>query len=234
MSFQILSGTPHQMGAHHDGDGVNFAVFSAHADKIELCLFSEDGNTEVQRLVLPERTGDVWHGYVPDLPVGALYGFRAHGTYAPEQGHRFNANKLLLDPYTREVRGNFANHKAVLGYDKTATEADLSFSKTDSAPYVAKSVISAPSLFANNEPRLSRAWDETLIYEAHVKGLTQRHPEIPTAIRGTYEAMAADPILDHLQNLGVTAVELLPVHAFINDGFLLDKKLTNYLSLIHI
>ena len=115
MTYSIQAGTPFRMGAHNDGDGVNFAVFSAHAEMIELCLFSDDGGTELQRLTLPERTGDIWHGYVPGLPVDTVYGFRAHGTYSPERGHRFNANKLLLDPYTRELRGQFANHQAVLG-----------------------------------------------------------------------------------------------------------------------
>ncbi|WP_299962482.1 glycogen debranching protein GlgX [uncultured Roseobacter sp.] len=228
MGHKITSGTPFRMGAHHDGEGVNFAVFSAHATRMDLCLFSPDGRTETARLRLPERTGDVWHGYVPGLATGTLYGYRAHGTYAPERGHRFNANKLLLDPYTRELRGRWINDTATLGYDLTSSAQDLSFDSRDSAAYVPKSVVSDPALFENASPPLRRGWDSALIYEAHVKGLTQQHPDVPEAQRGTYEGLASDAIIEHLQRLGVTAIELLPVHAFLNDGFLLNKGLSNY------
>lgn len=216
------------MGTHHDGNGTNFAVFSAHATKIDLCLFSDDGLMETARISLPDRTGDIWHGYVAGLPPGTVYGYRAHGAYDPEQGHRFNANKLLLDPYTRLLKGQFTDHPATLGYDAGATAKDLSFDPRDSAPYVAKSVVHDPALFPTGAARLGTAWEDTLIYEAHVKGLTQQNPDIPLHLRGTYEGLAAEPMLEHLHRLGVTAIELMPVHAFLDDGFLLKRGLTNF------
>ncbi|WP_300034960.1 glycogen debranching protein GlgX [uncultured Roseobacter sp.] len=228
MSFDITQGSPHPMGATLQGDGVNFAVFSANAHRVELCLFSPDGAREEQRLTLPERSGDIWHGFLPGLRPGALYGYRVYGPYAPLEGHRFNPHKLLMDPYTRELRGAWRNGPGLLGYKKTAREEDLSFDTVDSAPLVPKSVVSEPELFLPGEPRLNTPWEDTLIYEAHAKGLTQRHPGVPEALRGTYEGLASDAVIDHLHRLGVTAVELLPVHAFLNDAFLLEKGLTNY------
>jgi glycogen operon protein len=228
MSHRFSAGSPTRLGAHHDGAGVNFAVFSAHASRIELCLFSPDGTQETARLTLPERSGDIWHGHVADLPVGTVYGFRAHGAFDPEHGHRFNPNKLLLDPYTRELRGRFADHPAVMGHDIKAATQDLAFDARDSASHVAKSVVSDPGLFPGGEPRLETPWEETLIYEAHVKGLTQLNDAVPEALRGTYEGLASAPVLEHLKRLGVTAIELLPVNAFIDDGFLLKKGLRNY------
>lgn len=214
------------MGVTHDGEGANFAVFSEHAQQIDLCLFSPDGQTEVQRIPLPERTGPVWHGYVPGLPYGTLYGYRAHGIYAPDQGHRFNANKLLIDPYTHEFHGGFINAPEIYGYDVTGD--DLSFSDSDSAPFVPKSVISHPDLF---QPALSPLPDaplSELIYEAHAKGLTQLHPGVAEHLRGTYEGLASDVIIEHLHKIGVSTIELLPVHAFPDDGFLVEKGLRNY------
>ncbi|WP_187428827.1 Glycogen operon protein GlgX [Roseobacter fucihabitans] len=228
MEYGIASGTPHRMGAHLEGDTVNFAVFSAHATRIDLCLFSPDGARETARLSLPERTGDIWHGSVAGLPAGTLYGYRAHGSYAPEHGHRFNANKLLLDPYTRELRGRWINDPAVLGYDLKSSALDLSFDSRDSARFVPKSVVSDPETFAAITTPLGRPWEETLIYETHVKGATQLHPDVSAALRGTYDGLASDAVIEHLQKMGVTAVELLPVQSFINDGFLLEKGLTNY------
>lgn len=224
----VSAGSPFKMGAHYDGDGVNFAVFSAHATHVELCLFSADGTQETDRITLPERTGDVWHGYVHGLPVGTVYGYRAHGAYAPDHGHRFNPSKLLLDPYARELKGQFVNHSALLGYDEKSPARDMTMDTRDSAPYVAKAVVSDPGLFPADADRLGAEWGEALIYEAHVKGLTQLHPDVPDDVRGTYEGLATEPMLEHLQKMGVTAVELLPVHSFINDGFLLNKRLTNY------
>ncbi|GIT85539.1 glycogen debranching protein GlgX [Roseobacter sp. OBYS 0001] len=228
MEYQITSGSPLRMGAHHDGRGVNFAVFSAHASQIDLCLFSPDGRTQVARLPLPERSGDIWHGYLQGLPLGTVYGYRAHGVYEPEQGHRFNPNKLLLDPYTRQLCGAFADNPAMLGYVEGDAAEDLSFDPRDSAPYVAKSIVSDPALFAKITDQPQTPWEDTLIYEAHVKGLTAQNDRISAATRGTYEALASDEMLDHFEQLGVTALELLPVHAFLNDSFLLEKSLTNY------
>ncbi len=227
-NLQFQEGSPNQMGARFDGEGTNFAVFSAHASKIDLCLFSPDGKTEIARQPLPERNGPVWHGYVPGLAPGALYGFRAHGAYAPEQGHRFNSNKLLMDPYTRELSGDWSGNSATLGYDISSSGEDLSFNNRDSAPFVPKSVVSDPGLFTSIEKRPCNDWSDPLIYEAHPKGLTMQHPEVPADVKGTYEGLASEPMLEHLQKLGVTAVELLPVHSFINDGFLREKGLVNY------
>lgn len=216
------------MGVQHDGEGANFAVFSANASKMELCLFSPDGETEVQRLLLPERTGPIWHGYVPGLPHGQLYGYRAHGHFAPDRGHRFNANKLLLDPYTREFHGAFMETPEIYGYDTKAAGGDLTFSESDSAPFVPKSVISHPDAFEPATSPLKGKATSELIYEAHVKGLTQLHPKVAAQLRGTYEGLASDAMIEHLLKLGVTTIELLPVHAFPNDGFLVAKKLRNY------
>ncbi|MEP2781916.1 MAG: glycogen debranching protein GlgX [Pseudoruegeria sp.] len=228
MNEHLLAGRPHKLGAIFDGKGTNFAVFSENAQKIELCLFSDDGKTEVRRVTLPERTGPVWHGYLPDLPAGALYGYRAYGQFAPEQGHRFNHHKLLQDPYTRELRGEWLRNSATLGFDQLAPSEDLTFDTRDSAPFVPKSVVrdGTVSPAPVKRPRHNRT--EMLIYEAHVKGLTQEFPNIPEDIRGTYEALASEPVLDHLKSLGITAIELLPVHSFINDGFLLERDLVNY------
>ena len=228
MKLELRSGSPNRLGARYDGEGTNFAVFSSNATKMELCIFSGDGKTEIARQALPERTGPIWHGFAPGMPPGTPYGFRAHGIYAPEQGHRFNPNKLLMDPYTREFRGTWQNHPATLGYDLTSSGQDLSFDTRDSAPYVAKSVISDPLLFQMIAPRPDQDWAETLIYEAHAKGLTQQHPGVPEAVRGTYEGLTSDAMLAHLQSLGISAIELMPVHSFLDDGFLIDRGLRNY------
>ena len=228
MKLNLQAGSPHTLGAHYDGEGTNFAVFSENATQIDLCIFSDDGKTELVQCELPERTGSIWHGYAPDLNPGTLYGFRAHGAYEPELGHRFNPNKLLMDPYTREVHGSWINDSATLGYDvKEKEREDLSFSNVDSAPFVPKSIVSDPELFKVLERR-PKNWEDTLIYEAHVKGLTQEHPNVPGDIKGTYEGLASDAVIEHLQKLGITTIELLPVHHFIDESFLLDKGLTNY------
>lgn len=226
--LDLLSGKPNRLGAHFDGEGTNFAVFSDHATRIDLCLFSPDGRTEIARQSLPERTGAIWHGYAPGLKPGTPYGYRAHGTYAPEQGHRFNPNKLLMDPYTRELKGGFSNHPATLGYDKASSGLDLSFSTKDSAPFVAKSMVSDPALLSLMAQAPDSDWSQALIYEAHVKGLTQQHSGTPEAVRGTYEGIASDAMLEHLLMLGVDTVELLPVHSFLDDGFLVERGLRNY------
>ena len=226
--FPVSAGLHDRLGAHYDGGGVNFAVFSEHASRIELCLFSPDGTKEISRIRLPERTGSIWHGYVEGLSVGCLYGYRAHGSYAPEAGHRFNPNKLLNDPYTREYFGHWSRHANTLGYDISSPEKDLSFNRSDSAPHVPKSVVPDPCLFTGALAGRHRYSDRDLIYEAHVKGLTQTHPQVPENLRGTYEGLVCDPIIDHLRRIGVKAVELMPVHGFIDDSFLQERGLTNY------
>ena len=226
--LEISGGSANRLGAHHDGQGVNFSVFSEHASAMELCLFSADGKEETARIKLPERTGPIWHGYVKGLPVGSLYGYRAHGDYAPERGHRFNPNKLLVDPYTREYDSPWQNHPAVLGYDATSSGEDLSFDRTDSAPFVPKSVVSDPALFTPIKRGTRKTTTRDLIYEAHVKGATQTNTDVPEALRGTYEGLSSKAMIDHLQGLGVGMIELLPVHDFIDDGFLLERGLTNY------
>ncbi|WP_267897834.1 glycogen debranching protein GlgX [Pseudotabrizicola alkalilacus] len=221
-------GRPWPMGASLDGDGVNFAVFSAHADLIELCLFSADGRKEMVRLPFRERDGDIWHMHVGGLTPGTVYGFRAHGPYAPEQGHRFNPHKLLLDPYARALEGRLRWSDAVMGYKIGSSRGDLSFDTRDSAFAVPKAVVTDTSFTWGNDtpPRIPRC--ETVIYEAHVKALTQLHPGVDRPLRGSYLALASDPVIAHLQKLGVTAVELLPVQAFPDDRFLVAKGLRNH------
>lgn len=228
MNFEITAGRPTPMGATADVEGVNFAVFSAHATGLEICIFSDDGAEEIARLPLPERSGDIWHGHVRGLGPGALYGLRAHGPYAPDAGHRFNPNKLLIDPYARSLRGDYANDPVVLGYDEEDDKEDLSFDARDSAPFMPKCEIQDPAALKPFTCHPRNAWRDTMIYEAHVKGLTQLHPEVPEAFRGSYEGIASDAMIAHLTRIGVTAIELLPVHGFLNDGFLLDKGLSNY------
>ena len=224
--YSVTAGRAAPLGATFDGDGVNFAIFSHYAEKMTLCLFSEDGKQEVEQLDLPERDGEVWHGYVSGLRPGQFYGYRAHGPFEPEQGHRFNANKLLIDPYAKRLTGHPEWHDALMSYEIGHEDEDLSFDTRDSAPHMPRCVIEDPA-FSWGEDRHPRTpIDETIVYEAHVKGLTAQHPGVDQ--RGTFLGMASDPILEHLTNLGVTAVELLPSQAFLNDRFLTDKGLTNY------
>jgi glycogen operon protein len=224
MKHVISTGRAAPLGATFDGEGVNFAVFSAHATRMVLCLFSADGKTEVQRLDLPERDGDVWHGYIAGLRPGQMYGLRAHGPYAPHEGHRFNPNKLLIDPYARRLTGHPVWHDALYGYD--VAKDDLSFSTLDSAPYMPRSVVVDPAFSWGDDRPPETPIEETIIYEAHVKGLTRLHPGAQP--KGRFLGLASDPMLEHMTTLGITAVELLPIHTFIDDKFLTDKGLTNY------
>jgi isoamylase len=216
------------MGATFDGEGVNFAVFSANATKIELCLFTPDGRKEMARIALAERDGDIWHGHVGGLPPGTLYGFRAYGSYAPEQGHRFNPHKLLIDPYARALEGRLRWSDALMGYKIDSPRGDLSYDTRDSAFAVPKSVVIDPSFNwgSDRAPRTPRA--DTVIYEAHVKGMTALHPGVERGLRGSFAGLSSDAVIEHLQKLGVTAIELLPVQAFIDDRFLVTKGLKNY------
>lgn len=228
VSTRMEPGSPHRLGAHFDGGGTNFAVFSQNGEQVYLCLYAADGTQEEQRLPLPERTGAIWHGYLPGLRPGARYGYRVAGPFDPNRGHRFNINKLLLDPYTREVHGRYSAHEATFGYGLGAPEADLSFDTRDSAPFVPKSVVSDPTQFPSDAQTLGRGWENTLIYEAHVKGLTKLHPDISPEQRGTFDGMATPPMLDHLCKLGVTTIELLPVQAIKDENALLQRGLVNY------
>jgi isoamylase len=226
--FSVSPGHPAPMGATPVGDGVNFAVFSAHATGVDLCLFSEDGRREIARLPLTERDGDTWHIHVAGLLPGARYGFRVHGPYRPEEGHRFNPHKLLIDPYARRLDGRLRWSDALMGYKVGSPRQDLSFDTRDSAFAMPKSVVVDPAWSWGDDAPLRHSWSDTVIYEAHAKGLTARHPGVPSGLRGTYLGLCADPMLEHLTKLGVTAIELLPVHAFIDDRFLVSRGLRNY------
>ncbi len=216
------------MGATVEGAGVNFAVFSAHATAIDLCLFSPDGLRETARIALPERDGDIWHGLVAGLNAGQLYGFRAYGPYNPRQGQRFNPNKLLIDPYAKAWSGRLIWADEVMGYQVGSGQNDLSFDPRDSAFAVPKSVVVGQSDLPAMAAGPRRTLSQTVIYEAHVKGLTMRHPAVPEPLRGTYAGLAHPAILNHLVALGVTAIELLPVQAFFDDKVLAAKSLRNY------
>ncbi len=228
LPVRLLPGRPHPLGATADVTGVNFAVFSAHAEKIELCLFDPSGRREIARLALPECTDEIHHGYLPDARPGQLYGYRAHGPYQPERGHRFNPNKLLLDPYARELAGAIRWSDVLFGFRGTTGRADLTFDRRDSASAMPKAVIPAPELIAPDPHRPDTPWADTVIYEAHLRGLTMRRTDIPPRERGTFAALADPRVIDHMRHLGITAVELLPVHAFMQDRFLVERGLRNY------
>jgi glycogen operon protein len=217
------------LGAHWDGSGVEVAVWSRHAERIELCVFDPAGERETARYLLPGRSGDVWHGRLPDAGPGLVYGLRAHGPYAPRQGHRFNPNKLLLDPYARELVGAFAWDPAVLGYQAGHPDGCDSFDTRDSAPFVPKARVAWPLAPASGRlPRPGRPWGETVLYEVHVRGFSARHPGVPPAMRGTIEGLAHPASVAHLRRLGVTAVELLPVAAWLDELHLVRRGLVNY------
>ena len=226
-NYSLTAGQPYPLGATFDGEGVNFAVFSQHATRVVLCLCDRNGREELC-LDLEERDGHVWHGYISGLRPGQQYGFRVHGPYKPAEGHRFNPNKFLLDPYAKQIAGHVKWHDALHGYRIGHAEADLSFDKRDSARHMPRAVVADPAFSwgrAEAHP-IRRPWTDTVIYEAHVKGLTQTRKDV--AHPGTFLGMASDPILEHLTRLGVTAVELLPAQAFVDDRFLVDKGLRNF------
>ncbi len=225
---QIKPGSPFPLGAHWDGSGVNFALFSANATKVELCLFDGTGRREIERVPLPEFTHEVWHGYLPDVRPGQLYGYRVHGPYEPSAGHRFNPNKLLLDPYALELRGEIRWHDAVFGYRIGHHREDLSFDRRDSAFVMPKCVVVDPAVTWGNDVRPGRPWDETIIYEAHVKGMTALNRDLPEQFRGTFAGLADPRTIDHLVKLGVTAIELMPTQAFFDDRHLIERGLSNY------
>ena len=226
--MKVSEGKPHPHGASWDGQGTNFAVFSAHATKVEVCIFDGQGKRELERIVLPEYTNQIWHGYLPSVQPGTPYGYRVHGPYDPESGHRFNPNKMLLDPYACAHMGDLLWHPAIFGY-RLETHDDLTFDERDSAPFMPKCTVVDPN-FNWAGPRGHRhvAWDDTIIYEVHVRGFTKRHPAIPPHLQGTYAGLGGKEILDYIKSLGVTTVELQPIQTCINESHLLEKGLTNY------
>jgi isoamylase len=225
---RIREGLPFPLGATWDGLGVNFALFSANATKVELCLFDLQGRRELERIALPEFTDEVWHGYLPDARPGTVYGYRVHGPYEPSQGHRFNPHKLLLDPYAKTLVGSLKWHDALFAYTLTSPDLDLSFDTRDSARFMPKCRVIDPAFTWGRDRPPAIPWERTILYEAHVKGFTQRHPAVPPELRGTFGGLAHNAVVDYLKSLGVTSVELLPIHAFIDDKYQLDKGLRNY------
>jgi glycogen operon protein len=228
MTMRVESGLPFPLGATWDGWGVNFALFSANAEKVELCLFDSKGRREVARIALPENTHEVWHGYLPEVRPGQLYGYRVYGPYDPKNGHRFNHHKLLLDPYAVALKGEIRWHDAVFGYSIGSRREDLSFDRRDSAFVMPKCVVIDRAVTWGRDRPPERPWSETIIYEAHVKGMTARHPDVPEHWRGTFAGLANPKVIEHLVKLGVTAVELMPVQAFFDDRHLIEKGLVNY------
>jgi glycogen operon protein len=225
---RITEGAPTPLGATWDGLGVNFALFSTSATKVELCLFDDAGQTELERIELPEYTNEIWHGYLPDARPGTLYGYRVHGPYDPENGHRHNPNKLVLDPYAKSTVGDLQWDHACFGYTIGAEGDDLTFDQRDSAPFMPKCRVIDPAFTWGRERPPAVPWERTIIYETHVRGFTKLHPAVPENMRGTFSGLGRKEVVDYIRSLGVTSVELLPIHAFVNDSHLLDKGLTNY------
>jgi isoamylase len=227
-NVQLSAGAPHPLGATWDGRRTNFALFSANAERVELCLFDGHGRREIERIVLPERTEDVWHGCLNDVAPGQLYGYRVHGPYHPERGLRFNSHKLLVDPYAKQLAGRLVWSDAHFGYRAGSARADLSFDRRDNARGMPKSVVVDEAFTWGKERRPAIPWEDTIIYEAHVKGLTQLREDVPPAWRGTYRGLTAPSVVAHLKRLGVTTLELLPIHAFMDDRHLVERGLSNY------
>ncbi|MGJ5007314.1 glycogen debranching protein GlgX [Bradyrhizobium oligotrophicum] len=227
--MRLAAGSHARLGATWDGRGTNFALFSANAEKVELCLFDSQGRREIERIELPERTEDVWHGYLNDVSPGQLYGYRVYGPYEPERGHRFNANKLLLDPYAKRLAGRLVWSDAHFAYRAGSPREDLSFDRRDNARGMPKAVVIDETFnWGRREMRPQIPWEDTIIYEAHVKGLTNKRDDVPPNLRGTYGGLSSPAMIKHLKRLGVTTIELLPIHAFIDDRMLVEKKLVNY------
>ena len=225
---KIRPGKPFPLGATWDGEGVNFALYSEHATGVQLCLFDESGETEIERIPLREVTAHIWHAYILGLGPGQRYGFRVSGPFAPEEGHRFNPNKLLLDPYARAISGNVNWDAPVFGYPLGHADEDLAFDEQDDAWGMPKSVVVHPYFDWGDDHPPRIPWHQSIIYEVHVKGFTARNPDVPPEERGTYAGLASPASIQYLKELGVTAVELLPVHAFLDDMHLVERGLRNY------
>ena len=227
--MRVWPGYPYPLGATWTGVGVNFAIFSAHASRVELCLFdSPEATKETARVVLPEQTDEVWHGFLPDARPNQLYGYRVHGPYDPAVGHRFNPNKVVMDPYAKAVARTVRWADEMFGYRVGHADQDLAFDDRDSAPFAPLAAVVDPAFTWGDDRPPRTPWHNTVIYEMHVRGFTMRHPAIEEALRGTYEALTREPVLDHLTRLGVTAVELMPVHHRTSDRSLEERGLTNY------
>ncbi len=225
---RVEEGLPYPLGATWDGLGVNFALFSAHATKVELCLFDAGGHRELERIVLPEYTDEVWHGYLPDARPGTVYGYRVHGPFAPAEGHRFNPHKLLLDPYAKALVGSLRWSDALFGYRLRSRQTDLTLDTRDSAAAMPKCRVVDPAFTWGRDRPPGVPWERTIVYEMHVRGHTMLHPAVPMPLRGTFAGLMQKEVVDHFRTLGVTTVELLPIHAFIDDRYLIEKGLKNY------
>ncbi|MGE5519733.1 MAG: glycogen debranching protein GlgX [Candidatus Dadabacteria bacterium] len=229
MNITVYPGSPFPLGATWDGKGVNFALFAENATEVDLCLFSPSNKKkETKKIRIKERTHHVWHAYVPKLKPGQLYGYRVYGPYEPENGLRFNPNKLLIDPYAKSISGKVEWHNSLFGYQVGHPDGDLSYSEEDSAPFVPKSVVIDPRFDWEGDQPPKIPYHLSIIYETHVRGFTRLHKGIPENIRGTYAALSHPITIQYLKELGITAVELMPVHQFLNDKFLIDKGLSNY------
>ncbi len=229
MNVTIYPGSPYPLGATWDGKGVNFALYAENASGVDLCLFKNtESHAEDIKIKIKERSHQVWHVYIPGLSPGQLYGYRVYGPYEPENGHRFNANKLLMDPYAKAIAGTIRWHNSLFGYQIGHPDEDLSFSEEDSAQYIPKSVVIDPSFDWEDDKALKISYHKSIIYEAHLKGFTKLHPGIPENIRGSYAAMGHPVSINYLKGLGITAIELMPVHHFVKDSYLEEKGLTNY------
>ena len=226
-TFDLAASRSDALGANYDGYGTNFALWSDNATAVQLCLFDDEGQEQIACLDMPRMEGGIWHGYLPDVGPGQVYGYRVHGPWAPEEGHRFNPNKLLLDPYARELKGEVIWDPAVFGYTQPGDDLEGPDPR-DSAPFVPKGVVVDTDFDWEADSALRRRWQNGLIYETHVKGATMLHPDVPEEDRGTFEGLASDAFIDHLTRIGASAVELLPIHAFANDGHLAEKGLSNY------
>ncbi len=227
--MRVWAGRPYPLGANWDGAGVNFALFSENATKVELCLFdSGDSLSESSRIELPEQTDQVWHGYFPELRPGQLYGYRVYGPYDPAHGMRFNSNKLLLDPYAKAIGRDLYWHDSVFGYEVGSRNEDLSFDARDSAPYAPLALVVEEAYTWGDDRSPRTPWHNTIIYELHVKGFTQLMPGVPDKLRGTYAGLASAAAIDHLKRLGVTAVELMPIHHHVDENGLHLRGKTNY------
>ena len=222
--MRLWPGQPFPLGATYDGTGTNFSLFSEVATGVDLCLFDDDGVEEC--IPLTEVTALCWHGYLPNVSPGQRYGFRVHGPYEPSAGHRCNPNKLLLDPYAKAVEGEVKWDPAVFGYPLGGD--DLAMDERDSGPFVPKAVVTNPFFDWGVDRPPCTPWHETVVYETHVKGFTKLHPDVDEELRGTYAGLAHPAAIEHLKSLGVTAVELMPVHQFIQDNYLEEKGLRNY------